>query len=162
MRVARRWLVGGLVLMVGLSARAQDDPAGRVTDVVGSKPTVELVFVIDTTGSMGGLIDGAKQKVWNIVNEVMKAPSKPEVRMGLVAYRDHGDAYVTQVTCPSLGTSTSVYNTLMAFKADGGGDGPEDVQAGTRPTAYSKVGWSARSGNGVSQHSLPGRGRTAA
>lgn len=32
--------------------------------------TIELVFAIDTTGSMGGLIEGAKQKVWRIINDV--------------------------------------------------------------------------------------------
>ena len=29
---------------------------------------VEIVFVLDTTGSMGGLIQGAKTKIWSIVN----------------------------------------------------------------------------------------------
>ena len=90
MRFAQSLLIGGAVLLAPAAARAQNDPAAQVKDVAGGKPTIELVFVIDTTGSMGGLIEGAKQKVWSIVNEVMKSPSKPEVRMGLVAYRDHG------------------------------------------------------------------------
>ena len=97
MRLALSLLIGGTVLLATTSSRAQNDPAGQVKDVAGGKPTIELVFVIDTTGSMGGLIDGAKQKIWGIVNEVMKSPSKPAVRMGLVAYRDHGDAYITQI-----------------------------------------------------------------
>ena len=46
-----------------------------------------MVFVIDTTGSMGGLIEGAKQRVWGIVNEVMQSSSHPSVSIGLVAYR---------------------------------------------------------------------------
>ena len=74
-----------------------------------AKPTVEVAFVLDTTGSMGGLIDGAKQKIWGIVNEVMKSPAKPEVRMGLVAYRDIGDDYVTKtfdLTTPTSRIST--------------------------------------------------------
>ncbi|HEV2764625.1 MAG TPA: VWA domain-containing protein [Pyrinomonadaceae bacterium] len=61
------------------------------------RPTLEMVFVIDTTGSMGGLIEGAKQRVWGIINEAMQSSSKPSVRVGLVAYRDLGDEYVTQV-----------------------------------------------------------------
>ena len=145
MRFAMRFLIGATVVLAPVNAPAQNDPAALVKDVAGNKPTIELVFVIDTTGSMGGLIDGAKQKVWNIVNEVMKSPSKPEVRMGLVAYRDHGDAYVTQVT-PITRNLDSVYNTLMAYKADGGGDGPEDVRQALSD-GLRKVGWSARSGN---------------
>jgi len=62
-----------------------------------SSSSLEMVFVLDTTGSMGGLIEGAKQRIWGIVNEVMQSESRPAVRIGLVAYRDRGDQYVTQV-----------------------------------------------------------------
>jgi Mg-chelatase subunit ChlD len=145
MRFAQSLLIGGAVLLAPAAARAQNDPAAQVKDVAGGKPAIELVFVIDTTGSMGGLIEGAKQKVWSIVNEVMKSPSKPEVRMGLVAYRDHGDAYVTQVT-PVTRNLDHVYNTLMAYKAEGGGDDPEDVRQALADGVH-KVGWSPRSPN---------------
>jgi Mg-chelatase subunit ChlD len=145
MRLAQRLLIGGAVLLATTAARAQNDPAGQVKDVAGGKPTIELVFVIDTTGSMGGLIDGAKQKIWGIVNEVMKSPAKPEVRMGLVAYRDHGDAYVTQVL-PVTRDLDKVYSTLMAYKADGGGDTPEDVRQALADGVH-KAGWSPRSPN---------------
>ena len=157
MRFVQSLLIGGMVLLAPAAARAQNDPAAQVKDVAGGKPTIELVFVIDTTGSMGGLIEGAKQKVWSIVNEVMKSPSKPEVRMGLVAYRDHGDAYVTQVT-PITRDLDSIYNTLMAYKAEGGGDSPEDVRQALADGVH-KVGWSPRP-----QHRpdpLSGRGRAA-
>ena len=36
-----------------------------------SKPRIEVCFVLDTTGSMGGLIEGAKQKIWSIANEMI-------------------------------------------------------------------------------------------
>ena len=145
MRLALSLLIGGAVLLATTPSRAQNDPAGQVKDVAGDKPTIELVFVIDTTGSMGGLIDGAKQKIWGIVNEVMKSPSKPEVRMGLVAYRDHGDAYITQVL-PVTRDLDKVYGTLMAYKAQGGGDTPEDVRQALADGVH-KVGWSPRSPN---------------
>ena len=38
-----------------------------------SKPHIEVCFVLDTTGSMGGLIEGAKQKIWSIANEMISA-----------------------------------------------------------------------------------------
>ena len=31
-----------------------------------AKPIVEVAFVLDTTGSMGPLIEGAKRKIWSI------------------------------------------------------------------------------------------------
>jgi Mg-chelatase subunit ChlD len=145
MRLALSLLIGEVVLLATTPSRAQNDPAGQVKDVAGDKPTIELVFVIDTTGSMGGLIEGAKQKVWGIVNEVMKSPAKPEVRMGLVAYRDHGDAYITQVL-PVTRDLDKVYGTLMGYKAEGGGDTPEDVRQALADGVH-KVGWSPRSPN---------------
>ena len=81
--------------------------------------TLELVFVLDTTGSMGGLLDGAKQRIWGIVNEVMQTESRPAVRIGLVAYRDRGDQFVTQVL-PLTDDLDQVYKVLMSYQADGG------------------------------------------
>ena len=107
--------------------------------------TLEMVFVLDTTGSMGGLIDGAKQRIWGIVNEVMQTPAKPNVRVGLVAYRDNGDQYVTQVL-PLTNDLDKVYTTLMEYRADGGGDGPENVRRGLAD-GVRRAGWSKPTGN---------------
>ncbi len=104
------------------------------------KPKVEIVFALDTTGSMGGLIDGAKRKIWSIANEVQKAQQKPELRIGLVAFRDHGDEYVTRTT-PLTTDLDKIYSTLMALSADGGGDTPEDVNAAL-DAAVSQMHWS--------------------
>ncbi|WP_434777888.1 vWA domain-containing protein [Neisseria sp. Ec49-e6-T10] len=103
--------------------------------------TIEIVFVIDTTGSMGGLIEGAKTKVWSIINDVMQNQrSAAKVKVGLVAYRDRGDEYVTQVT-PLSENLDQIYTTLMGFKAQGGGDTPEDVRMALRD-ALAQGGWS--------------------
>lgn len=90
------------------------------------RPKIDVVFALDTTGSMGGLIEAAKEKIWSIATTMASAQNAPEIRMGLVAYRDRGDAYVTQVTDLSSDLD-SVYATLMDFRADGGGDDPESV-----------------------------------
>ena len=52
------------------------------------KPQVEVVFCLDTTGSMGGLIDAAKQKIWTIANQIASGKPTPRLKIGLVAYRD--------------------------------------------------------------------------
>lgn len=92
----------------------------------GQRPKVDVVFVLDTTGSMGGLIATAKEKIWSIATTMASARQTPDIRIGLVAYRDRGDAYVTQVVDLSSDLD-SVYATLMDFAAEGGGDGPESV-----------------------------------
>ncbi|MEP6923384.1 MAG: vWA domain-containing protein [Pyrinomonadaceae bacterium] len=129
--------------LFGISVPAQTKKTIAVKKIatknVAKRGTLEMVFVIDTTGSMGGLIDGAKQKVWSIVNDVMQKPSRPAVRVGLVAYRDQGDAYVTQVL-PLTDDLDKVYTTLMAYQASGGGDEPENVRRALADGVY-KAGW---------------------
>ena len=91
-----------------------------------SKPQVEVVFCLDTTGSMSGLIVGAKQKIWSIVNQIASGRPSPDVKVGLVGYRDRGDAYVTKVYQLTADLD-EVHKNLREFKADGGGDTPESV-----------------------------------
>ncbi len=100
-------------------------PDGMVTSVEHS-PVVDVVFVLDTTGSMSGLIQTAKEKIWSIATTMASAQPTPEIRIGLVAYRDRGDQYVTKLTNLSSDLD-SIYATLMDFRADGGGDTPESV-----------------------------------
>lgn len=100
---------------------------------------LEMVFVIDTTGSMGGLLDAAKERIWRVVNKVVRE-QHASVRVGLVAYRDHGDTYVTQVL-PLTEDLDAVFARLMDYSAAGGGDGPEDVRAALHD-GVSAAGWS--------------------
>ena len=96
--------------------------------------------MLDTTGSMGGLIDAAKEKIWSIATTMASAQPAPEIRIGLVAYRDRGDNYVTRVTDLSADLD-SMYATLMDYRADGGGDGPESVNAALAD-AVNRMSWS--------------------
>jgi Mg-chelatase subunit ChlD len=104
---------------------------------------IEVVFVLDTTSSMSGLIDAAKEKIWSIATTMAQAAEHPEIHMGLVAFRDRGDAYVTQVVdlSPDL---DSMYAQLMQFAAVGGGDGPESVNAALSD-AVDRISWSQNS-----------------
>ena len=94
--------------------------------IASQNPKVDVVFVLDTTGSMSGLIQTAKEKIWSIASTMASAQPTPEIRIGLVAYRDRGDQYVTKIVDLSDDLD-SVYATLMDFEAGGGGDTPESV-----------------------------------
>ncbi|MES9972189.1 MAG: vWA domain-containing protein [Candidatus Thiodiazotropha sp.] len=107
-------------------------------------PKIEVVFALDTTGSMGGLIQAAKEKIWSIASTMAQAQPAPEIKMGLVAYRDRGDSYVTQLVDLSEDLD-SVYATLMDFRAEGGGDGPESVNQALHD-AVNKISWSQDEG----------------
>jgi Mg-chelatase subunit ChlD len=106
--------------------------------------SIEVVFVLDTTGSMSGLIEAAKEKIWSIASSMAQAEPAPQIRMGLVAYRDRGDRYVTRVTDLSSDLD-SVYATLMDYRADGGGDGPESVNRALHDALH-RVSWSRDQG----------------
>lgn len=120
-------------------AQTQANPTPVTHPVPGQRPKIEAVFVLDTTGSMGGLIQAAKEKIWSIATSMAQAQPAPEIRIGLVAYRDRGDAYVTRVVDLSSDLDT-LYATLMDFRAEGGGDGPESVNQALYD-AVNKIGW---------------------
>lgn len=119
------------------AAAPSPSPASAPTP---AKPLIEVAFVLDTTGSMGGLIEGAKTKIWSIANELVSAKPSPEIRIGLVAYRDRGDSYVTQVHDLSADLD-AVYGQLRSLVADGGGDGPESVNQALAAAVH-QLSWS--------------------
>ena len=121
-----------------MAKNIQIDPP--IQQQVIAKPKIDVVFVLDTTGSMTDLIQTAKDKIWSIATTMASAQQGPEIRIGLVAYRDRGDAYVTKVVDLSADLD-SVYATLMDFQADGGGDGPESVNKALHD-AVNKMSWS--------------------
>ena len=106
----------------------------------GDRPRVDIVFALDTTSSMSGLIEGAKAKIWEIARKAQEGQPAPEVRIGLVAYRDRGDEYVTKVL-DLTGDLDLVYAKLTELQAGGGGDGPEHVIKGLND-AVNEVHWS--------------------
>lgn len=85
---------------------------------------LDLLFLMDATGSMGDEIDKLKASMADIADQIGVLPERPDVRYGLVAYRDQGDAFVTRAYdfTPDL---DAFQRTLAALRADGGGDEPE-------------------------------------
>jgi Mg-chelatase subunit ChlD len=108
------------------------------------KPRVEVVFALDTTGSMSGLIEGAKRKIWSIATFIAQGDPKPDLRVGLVAYRDKGDEYVTRFY-DLTDDLDDVFQKLQSFEAAGGGDTPEHVAAAL-DEAVNRASWSSDQG----------------
>jgi len=90
---------------------------------------LDLVFVVDNTGSMGPYINTVKTKILEIIRTIKKEELCHRLRVGLVCYRDHPPeetTYVTQKYEFSPDTS-KIENYVMQMNASGGGDGPEAV-----------------------------------
>lgn len=113
-------------------AQAQQQPQG-------ARPQIEVVFVLDTTGSMSGLLEGAKRKIFSIASRIAQGRPTPKLKVGLVAYRDVGDEYVTKRFDLSDDLDT-VFANLRKFQAGGGGDTPEHVGRGLGE-AVSLMSW---------------------
>jgi Mg-chelatase subunit ChlD len=115
------------------SSRAAPAPPYR-------RPTVEVVFCLDTTGSMSGMIDAAKTKIWSICNQFLSGRPTPDLKVGLVAFRDKGDEYITRVY-DLRDDLDAVYSDLITFVATGGGDTPESVNQAL-DDSVNKIKWS--------------------
>lgn len=134
MNFAFRLAAAAACLLAAAPALAQEPQNGRP-----QPKRVEVVFVLDTTGSMGALIEGAKRKIWSIATAIVDQNPDAEVHMGLVAYRDRGDDYVTRIH-PLTRDIQKLYGELLAFKANGGGDWAESVNEAL-DAAVTKIGW---------------------
>ena len=133
--------VGAILVSPAFRGNAAIPPVVPPQVQTQGKAKVEVVFVLDTTGSMAGLIGAAKEKIWSIASSMSQATPTPVISMGLVAYRDRGDAYVTQTVDLSTDLD-SMYAALMDFAAEGGGDGPESVNQALHDAVHS-MSWSS-------------------
>ena len=97
----------------------------------GSKPKVDLVFAIDTTGSMGPYIANVQASAQSIATRLF---AQADARVGLVDYKDlyacPSDGYAAQVDL-NFSTSPSAFNAVVStLVASGGCDTPESVYSG--------------------------------
>lgn len=95
--------------------------------ISGNVP-VDIVFILDTTGSMGEEIARLKSTLL-IIHDNLTASNIPvDIRFGMVMYKDKGDAYITK-TVPFTADAEAFQKTISRIEAFGGGDDPEDMQS---------------------------------
>lgn len=135
-----RLLTAAALCGAAIAANAASQSTSEPVPSKPAKPRIEVCFVLDTTGSMGGLIEGAKQKIWSIANELISAKPTPELKLGLIGYRDRGDEYVTKLF-DLTDDIDAIYGHLKEFRANGGGDTPESVNRALRE-AVRQARWS--------------------
>jgi hypothetical protein len=115
-------------------------PAATAPAPVVEKTKVELVFCIDTTGSMTEWLQMCKNKFWSICHQVAGGRPTPELKVGLVDYKDRGDVWITKVY-DLTDDLDAVYSNLSTFTANGGGDEPESVNQALYDSVH-KIKWS--------------------
>lgn len=102
---------------------------------------LDVVIVFDSTYSMTPVMEEIKRKIGNLALVMRRLV--PSCRIGLVAYRDAEEEYVTKVHPLSYGIS-SLQQFLLSIRERGGGDLPEAVDAGLA-AAIDKMKWNKRS-----------------
>lgn len=103
---------------------------------------LDVAFVLDTTGSMGDELARLKQTIEYIHFQITHFEPRPDVRFGMVLYRDRGDEYRTRVV-PFTADMKEFVRRLATVRAGGGGDTPEDVQEALRQAMW-KLDWRPR------------------
>ncbi|MEO8772893.1 MAG: vWA domain-containing protein, partial [Gelidibacter sp.] len=102
-----------------------DKVAFVLNDQTSSSNSIDVMFTIDATGSMGDEIDYLKSELKDIIGRLDK--SITEKRVALTFYRDHGDEYLVR----DYGFSTNIDDVkafLMQQEAQGGGDYEEALE----------------------------------
>ncbi len=112
--------LAALVFVVGLASAA--DPAKLAKPEAG-KP-VDLVICLDVSGSMNGLLDSARLKVWDVVNELAKMKPTPVLRVAVYSYGGQGADYPVAggYVRKEIDLTTdldAVYEKLTALKISG-------------------------------------------
>lgn len=139
----------------GMALRSEDsdDYSKEQIDYAAKKGVgeLDLVFLVDETGSMGAYIEEVKRRLLDIIDALEDAPLCRSLRLGLVSYRDHPpqDSSFASRVVPLTSDVPSIRQGVQRMQASGGGDGPESVTDGLydlvrldwRPKAARVVVW---------------------
>lgn len=88
--------------------------------------SIELMFVVDTTGSMGDELEYLKVEIDDVIGRVKTANEGVDIKIALLFYRDTGDEYVTRYFDFNADIAAQKTN-LKAQASSGGGDYEEAV-----------------------------------
>jgi hypothetical protein len=132
----KRIVLAVIVMAATLTTvRAKDpEPAVAARDI-------DLVLCLDVSNSMDGLIDSAKLKLWDIVNELARLKPVPNLRVGLYSYGHSRYSRESGWVRKELDLTTDldeVYNKLNALRTNGG----EEYVARVTQTALLEQKWS--------------------
>jgi hypothetical protein len=128
-----------LALTAGLAAPARAD------DKAAEARPIDLVLCLDVSGSMNGLVDSAKIKLWDVVNEMARLKPTPNLRVGLYSYGHTSYPADKGWVRKDIDLTTDlddVYKALNALTINGG----TEYVARVTQTALTEQKWSTDPG----------------
>lgn len=112
---------------IELSKQINGDFEMSIDDAKPRENVIELMLIIDTTGSMGDELEYLKSELAYVIEEIKKNNNDISIYIALLFYRDQNDAYITKY----VEFTDDVNLTIAELKkqgANGGGDFEEAVQ----------------------------------
>lgn len=113
------------------------------------KPVIQVAILLDTSGSMSGLIDQAKAELWSIVNALGDARYKGQIPRLEVALYEYGKSslspqqgYIRQLS-PLTGDLDGLSETLFSLETNGG----QEYCAWVIRSALDGLYWKERKGS---------------
>jgi hypothetical protein len=134
---ATRTTAAGAFAALALAISLEAHAAGPATR------DVDLVIALDVSGSMDGLIESAKQRLWDITNELRLARPTPALRVAILSYGSpsYGAAAgFVRVDVPFTADLDAVNQTLFAFQTSGG----DEYVARAIHTSLDSLQWSSQ------------------
>ena len=116
----------------------------QLKDDAAPVKALDLMLVLDTTGSMGDEMAYLKAELAAMIGKLQQAHPDLDIRVGLVVYKDVGDNYVTRV----YGFTREIAQLEASLKGEsygGGGDYPEAMDQAMALAA--RAGWRAGAAN---------------
>ena len=92
----------------------------------GGNIPLDVLFLLDSTGSMAHEIHQIKSTLHSTAMQVSNLPANPDLRFGMVSYRDREDEYVTRLYRFDRDVK-QFSRSVDEVQADGGGDYPESL-----------------------------------
>lgn len=107
----------------GQATPAPATPAEAATPATSAAKPVDIAICLDTSGSMDGLIDAARQKLWGIVSDLATAKPRPALRVALLSFGNDGyeaESGWVRVLVPFTTDLDEVSKQLFALTTNGG------------------------------------------
>ena len=95
---------------------------------VEERTSLDLLFVMDITGSMSPYVEQAKANIIDIINRIVNGCPGIDINLGFIGYRDieeEVEGYITDIEFTK--DHEELKNNISLIYADGGADLPEDV-----------------------------------
>lgn len=106
----------------------QDYPTTIILDAASSPQKLDLLFMVDTTGSMGDELKYLQTELRDVIRQVSQSNQELSINLSVNFYRDKSDEYVVR-SFEFTGNIEKAIANLNNQNSDGGGDYPEAVHS---------------------------------